>query len=80
MGKNPPCNGGDVVSVPGWETNIPHAEGQLSPCTATAETHVLWSPWASTREQEHHEERSRMAQQRFRVPHKAQRSKYIKIV
>ena len=24
MVKNPPCNGGDTGSVPGWETKIPH--------------------------------------------------------
>ena len=29
--KNPPPNAGDVGSIPGWGTKIPHAEGQLSP-------------------------------------------------
>ena len=36
MVKNPPSNAGDVVSIPGQETKIPHAAGQLSPhITAT---------------------------------------------
>ena len=35
--KNPPTNAGDVGLIPGWETKIPHATGQLSPHTATAE-------------------------------------------
>ena len=25
--KNPPCNVGDVDSIPGWETKIPHPLG-----------------------------------------------------
>ena len=29
--KNPPCNAGDTGSIPGRETNSPHAETQLSP-------------------------------------------------
>ena len=29
--KNPPSNAGDVGSIPGWGTKIPHATGQLSP-------------------------------------------------
>ena len=28
--KNPPSNAGDVGSIPGWGTKIPHAMGQLS--------------------------------------------------
>ena len=28
--KNPPSNAGDVGLIPGWETKIPHAAGQLS--------------------------------------------------
>ena len=35
--KNLPCNTGDLGSMPGWGTTIPHAVGQLSPQTATAE-------------------------------------------
>ena len=35
--KNPPSNAGDVGSIPGWGTKIPHAAGQLSPCAATPE-------------------------------------------
>ena len=30
--KNPPFNAGDVGSISGQETKIPHAVGQLSPC------------------------------------------------
>ena len=29
--KNPPCNGGDVGSIPGQGTKIPQATGQLRP-------------------------------------------------
>ena len=35
--KNPPSNAGDESSIPGRETKIPHATGQLSPCAATTE-------------------------------------------
>ena len=35
--KNPPSNTGDLGSIPGWGTRIPHAEGLLSPHTATRE-------------------------------------------
>ena len=35
--KNPPCNAGDVGSITGWGTKIPHAAGQLSPRTTTTE-------------------------------------------
>ena len=35
--KDPPSNAGDVDSVPGQETKIPHAAGQLSPHAATTE-------------------------------------------
>ena len=35
--KNVPSNAGDVGSIPGWGTKIPHATGQLSPCTTTRE-------------------------------------------
>ena len=35
--KNPPSNAGDVGSIPGGGTNIPHAAGQLSPRDTTTE-------------------------------------------
>ena len=35
--KNPPYNAGDVGSIPGQGTKIPHAMGQLSPRTTTTE-------------------------------------------
>ena len=35
--KNPPCNAGDAGSIPGQGTKIPHALGQVSPCTTTTE-------------------------------------------
>ena len=34
--KNLPSNAGDTGWIPGWGTKIPHARGQLSPCTATS--------------------------------------------
>ena len=37
MVKNPPSNAGDMDSIPGWGTKIPHAAGQLSPRAATTE-------------------------------------------
>ena len=37
MVKNPPSNAGDTGSIPGPGTKIPHATGQLSPCTTTTE-------------------------------------------
>ena len=33
--KNLPCNAGDVGSIPGQGTKIPHAAGQLSPWATT---------------------------------------------
>ena len=38
MVKNPPSNAEDAGSIPGQGTKIPYAAGQLSPCTATAES------------------------------------------
>ena len=35
--KNPPSSAGDAGSIPGRETKIPHAAGQLSPRAATTE-------------------------------------------
>ena len=35
--KNPPSNAGDVGSIPGWGTKIPHAAGQLSLYATTTE-------------------------------------------
>ena len=35
--KNSPCKAGDMGSIPGWGTKIPHATGQLSLCVATIE-------------------------------------------
>ena len=37
MVKNLLSNAGDVGSIPGWGTKIPHAVGQLSPCATTTE-------------------------------------------
>ena len=37
MVKNLPSNAGDVGSIPGWGTKIPHAVGQLSLCATTTE-------------------------------------------
>ena len=53
-----PSSAVDVGSIPGWRTKIPHASGQLSPCTASREkptccnywAHVLWSLHTTTRE------------------------------
>ena len=39
--KNPPYNAGDVDSIPGQRTKIPHAAGQLSPWATTTELMCL---------------------------------------
>ena len=68
MVKNPPSNAGDVGSIPGGGTKIPHALGQLSPRATTIElaclkrepachnyrVHVPWSLGATAREGETH--------------------------
>ena len=33
--RNLPCIAGDIGSIPGWGTNIPHAAEQLSPSATT---------------------------------------------
>ena len=35
--KNLPSSAGEAGSIPGWETKIPHAAGQLSPRTTTTD-------------------------------------------
>ena len=35
--NNPPCNAGDVGSIPGWETKTPRTAEQRSLPTATTE-------------------------------------------
>ena len=37
--KNLPSNAGDMGLILGWGTKIPHAVGQLSPCTALESLH-----------------------------------------
>ena len=51
VAKNPLANAGDMGSIPGPETKIPHALGQLSWC--------IWrlSPWSATREATDHNEK-----------------------
>ena len=40
MVENPPCNAGDMSSIPGQGTKIPHAMGKLrSRATTTESTH-----------------------------------------
>ena len=38
MVKNAPCNAGNLGSIPGQGTKIPHAEEQLNLSTATRES------------------------------------------
>ena len=47
--KNPPSNAGDVGSIPGWGTKIPHAEGQLSLRALEPARHNERSPRATTK-------------------------------
>ena len=42
MVKSPPSNAGDMCLIPGLETRILYATGQLSPSVATTEPE-LWS-------------------------------------
>ena len=37
MAKNLPANAGDMGSIPGLGTKIPHVAGQLNPCAITTE-------------------------------------------
>ena len=39
MVKNPPCNAGDMGSIPGRRTNGPYAKEQLSPWATTKSQH-----------------------------------------
>ena len=41
--KKPPSNAGDVGSIPGQGTKLPHAAGHLSP-QATAREAGAWQP------------------------------------
>ena len=50
MVKNLPVNAGDMGSIPGPETQIPHVLGQLNPCAATTEAGIPYSPCSVTRE------------------------------
>ena len=45
--KNPPSSAGDVGSIPGRETKIPHAAGQLNPQASTTEKPVQLRPDAA---------------------------------
>ena len=70
MVKNPPYNAGDMGSILGQGTKIPHAMGQLSPHAATTEL-MPWSLHATTREEKTHTpqlERSLWAEQRACAP------------
>ena len=49
--KNSLGNAGDLGSIPGWGTKIPHALEQLSPCTTTTEhRHSGESPRATAKD------------------------------
>ena len=39
VAKKPPSNAGDVGSIPGQGTKIPHAARQLRPCTLEPSRH-----------------------------------------
>ena len=48
--KNSPANSGDMRSMPGRETKISHAAGQLSPCSTAGEATAMGTV--------HHDERA----------------------
>lgn len=62
MVKSLPCDAGDVASIPGQETEIPHPTEKLSRCTTTTQP-----PGPTARESEHHKKRSLMTQLRPKV-------------
>ena len=71
MVKNLPSNAGDVGSIPGGGTKIPHAMGQLSPRATTTElmglnerVHVP----QTTEPTCHNEREARGPQQKVRTP------------
>ena len=57
--KSLPCDAGDMASIPGRETEIPHPTEKLSQCTTTTQP-----PGPTAREPEHHKKRSLMTQLR----------------
>ena len=61
--KNLPCNEGDVGSIPGQGTKIPHALEQLSLCATTTEP-TCSGACAPQLEGLHHMQRSHMPQLR----------------
>ena len=67
MFKNPPCNAGDLGSIPGQGTKIPDAAKQLSPGATTTEACVqrLPSPRTTTTEPAHHDYRARAPRLEF---------------
>ena len=78
MIKNPPSNAGYTGSIPGLETKIPHAVGQLSPHAPTIElTHLNESPCTTTTEPTHPEACTPQLEKRrgTKNPHAATREK-----
>ena len=53
VARTPPSRAGDVGSIFGWVTKIPHAKGQLSPCTTTKKK----SPSATAKSQQSQEKK-----------------------
>ena len=66
MVKNLPCNAGDMGSILGLGTKIPHAAEQLSLLVVTTESRS--SRAHATRESVHHKERSHMKEERSQEP------------
>ena len=56
--KNPPWDAGDVGSIPGQGTKMPHAVEQPSLHTAATKACALWSRCATARESMGHRKRS----------------------
>ena len=56
---DPPEIAGDMGSIPGQGSKVPHTVGQLSPHCSKYRAHTLWRPRTTTREKpEHHKGRS----------------------
>ena len=66
MAKNLPCNVGDVGSIPGPGTKIPHAKEQLSPTTESRLSRNLLTP-----QLESHVPQRKIPQKAMKIPHAA---------
>ena len=70
--KNPPAKAGDMDSIPGPGTKIPHVSEQLNLCTTTAKACMSQSPCSATN-RSHHNKKPAYHTQRAAPAHRIQR-------